>query len=303
MSLLRSPPAARKRPSLCLLGAAALGWILLPQPLLAEDSGPLQSGMGQGEANINVRSDVKLSIKGTRGTSSANLEQLTDAIADQMPALRACYREIIAKRPTTVGGIAVRITLEAGKAPPTVEIKEVGGPEPEISACVNKVLKKAPLSKVARPAAAIAQLEVSNSRAAGEAEMQQRRVVTEHIEVRTGVDGGYEAQWSTTDEEVSFAVRSAKSKEAVEAVLSGLRDRFAGFLDCRRRSRKGDLSPGGSIDASLRLARGGDASTKMGASTVAHERAPICVERALGRVKFQGAPPGQRVEVKVTFAP
>jgi hypothetical protein len=270
---------------------------------MATAQGGIGAGaMSQGEANINVRSDVKLAIKGTLGTSQANLEQLTDVIANQMPALRACYREIVAKRPTTVGGIAVRITLEAGKAPPTIELKEIAGPEPEISGCVKEVLKKAPLSKVPRPAAAIVTLEVSNSRAAGEAVMQERRAVTEAVDVKSDGAGGFSAQWTTTDKEVSFAARSS-SKEGVEIVIKNLRDRFAGFLDCRRRSRKGDLSPGGTVDAQLRLARGGEASTKIGASTVAHERAPICVEKALGRVTFEGAPPGQKVDVTVTFAP
>jgi len=284
--------------------ATLLAVALIPAALAAaQNDGIAASGMGQGEANINVRSDVKLAIKGTGGTSQANLELLTDAIADQMPALRACYREIIAKRPTTVGGIAIRITLEQGKGPAKVEIKEVAGPEPEISGCVRKVLEKAPLSKVPRPAAAIANLEVSNSRAAGEAVMQERRAVTEAVDVKSDPAGGFVAEWTTTDKEVSFAARSASSKEAVEVAIKSLRDRFAGFLDCRRRSRKGDLSPAGSIQAQLRLARGGEASVKIGASTVAHERAPICVENALGRVTFEGAPPGQKVDITVTFAP
>jgi hypothetical protein len=277
---------------------------LLPAAVAAaQNDGIAASGMGQGEANINVRSDVKLAIKGTGGTSQANLEVLTDAIADQMPALRACYREIIAKRPTTVGGIAIRITLEQGKGPAKIELKEVAGPEPEISACVRKVLEKAPFSKVPRPAAAIANLEVSNSRAAGEAVMQERRALTEAVDVKSDPAGGFFAEWTTTDKEVSFAARSASSKEAVEVAIKSLRDRFAGFLDCRRRSRKGDLSPGGTVQAQLRLARGGEAAVKIGASTVAHERAPICVEKALGRVTFEGAPPGQKVDVTVTFSP
>jgi hypothetical protein len=286
-----------------LLGVLALAAALVPGTLTAQQDGVAASGMGQGEANINVRSDVKLAIKGTAGTSQANLEALTDAIADQMGAMRTCYREIIAKRPTTVGGIAVRITLEQGKAPAKVEIKETAGPEPEISACVRKVLEKAPLGKLPRPAAAIATLDVSNSRAAGQAVMEERRVATEAVDVKSDPAGGFVAEWTTTDKEVSFAARSASSKEAVEVAIKNLRDRFAGFLDCRRRSRKGDLSPAGTVAAQLRLARGGEASVKMGASTVAHERAPICVENALKRVTFDGAPPGQKVDVTITFAP
>ncbi len=284
---------------LCVLTFLALGSVTAH----AQGAGKLEeSGMGQGEASINVRSDVKMAIKGTGGTSTANLEQLTDAIADQMPNLRACYREVIAKRPTTVGALAVRITLDAPKGPVKLELKEVDGPEPELGACVRKVLEKAPLSKLPRPAAAIATLELSNSRAKGEAAMQEHQATAGKVDAIAQPDGSYSAQWITTDREVSFGIRS-KNKEAAEAVARGLRDRFAGFLDCRRRARKGDLSPGGSVEATLRLARGGEASAKAGASTVAHERAPICVENALGRLKFEGAPAGQRVDVTVTFAP
>jgi hypothetical protein len=267
----------------------------------AQEGGIAASGMGQGEASINVRSDVKLAIKGTRGTSTENLEKLTEAIADQMPNLRACYRKLIETRPTAAGAIAARITLDPGKAPAQLEIKEVGEPEPDLNTCVRKVFEKAPLSKVPRPAAAIATLELSNSRAAGQAAMLEHKATAGKVEVRSE-SGGYVADWMTTDKEVAFTVRGSGS-EAVEAVVRGLRDRFAGFLDCRRRAKKGDLSPGGTIQAALRLARGGEASSKVGASTVAHERAPICVERALSRVTFEGAPAGQKVDVTVTFAP
>jgi hypothetical protein len=277
--------------------------ILLCAPSLAgAEPDVAESGMGQGQASINVRSDVKMEIKGTAGTSTANLEQLTEAVVDQMPNLRACYREVIATRPTTVGGLAVRVTLAAGKAPAKLEFKEIDGPEPELTTCVRKVLEKAPLSKLPRPAAAIATLALSNSRAKGQEVMQERRAIAEKIDPVAQGDGTFAASWITTDRDVSFSVRS-KSKEAVEAVTGGLRDRFAGFLDCRRRARKGDLSPGGDIEASLRLARGGEASAKVGKSTVAHERAPICVERTLGKLTFEGAPAGQRVDVTVTFAP
>jgi hypothetical protein len=268
---------------------------------LVGPSASAQEAMGQGEASINVRSDVKLAIKGTRGTSSENLEKLTEAIADQMPNLRSCYRKLIETRPTAVGAIAARITLDPGKAPAQLEIKEVGEPEPDLNACVRKVFEKAPLSKVPRPAAAIATLELSNSRAAGQATMLERKAEAEKIEARPE-GGGFVVDWVTMDKEVAFTVRGS-SKDAAEVVVRSLRERFAGFLDCRRRAKKGDLSPGGTIQASLRLARGGEAATKMGASTVAHERAPICVERALDRVTYEGAPPGQKVEVTITFAP
>jgi hypothetical protein len=267
----------------------------------AQTQGGPDSPMGQGEANINVRSDVKLAIKGTRSTTTERLQQLTDVITGQMPELRKCYRELIAKHPTTVGSLAIRITLEQGNDPVQIEIKETGGTEPELTGCVRRVLTRAPLKKVERPAAAIATLEFENTRAKGQAEMEQRRETTERIDVRERVDGGYEASWAATDGKVSFTVGSAGSREAVEAALRTLRNASAGFADCRRRSEKGGLSPAGELEIQVQLQRSGKSNAKVKSSTVAHQRAVPCTERVLSRLRFTEAPAGQRVDVRVTF--
>jgi hypothetical protein len=289
------------------LGSTRLAWqaaicvLVAGSAQLAVAQTAADGPMGQGEANINVRSDVKLAIKGTRSTTTNRLQQLTDVVTDQMPELRKCYRELIAKRPTTVGSIAMRITLEQGNDPPQLEIKETGGTEPDLTGCVRRVLMRAPFKKVERPAAAIATLEFENTRAKGQAEMDQRRETTERVDVRERMDGGYEASWAANDGKVGFTVGSTGSREAVEAALRTLRDSFAGFADCRRRSEKGGLSPAGDLEVHLQLQRGGKSNAKVKSSTVAHERAVPCVERVFGRLKFADAPPGQQVDVRVTF--
>jgi hypothetical protein len=256
--------------------------------------------MGQGEANINVRNDVTLGIKGERSTPSERLEQLTEVVSDQMPALRKCYRDLVAKHPTSVGSIAIRVTLEPGNAPPALEFKENGGTEPELTGCVKRVLEKAPLKKVSRPAAAVLTLDFQNSRAKGEQEMQQRREVADRVDVHEQ-DGGFAANWSATDGKVSFAV-SGSSREAVEAALRALRNSSPGFADCRRRSEKGGLSPAGTLEAELQLQHGGKANASIGSSTVAHERAVPCTERVLKSLKLENAPAAQRVKVSITFS-
>jgi hypothetical protein len=257
------------------------------------------SPMGQGQASINVRSDVTLGIKGERSTPTARLEQLTEVASDQMPSLRKCYRDLVAKRPTSVGSIAIRVTMEQGKAPPLFELKENGGTEPDLTGCVKRVLEHAPWAKVTRPAAAVLTLEFQNSRAKGEHEMQQRIEAADRFDVREQ-DGGFAADWSSSDGKVSFGASSA-SREAVEASLRALRDAFAGFADCRRRSEKGGLSPAGVLEVQLQLQHGGKASAKVMSSTVAHERAVPCTERAFKGLHFDNAPAGQRVQVHVTF--
>lgn len=259
------------------------------------------AGMGQGEANINVRSDVRLAIKGTRATITERIEQFTEVMTDQMPELRKCYRELVSKRPTTIGSVAIRITLDQGNAPPTIELKETGGSDPDLTGCIRRVVTRASFKKVDRPAAIIATLDFENTRARGEAEMLERKEAQARVDVQERAGGGYEGAWSSNDGKVAFSVSSQDSSEAVEAVVRTLRKGFAGFADCRRRCEKGGLSPAGDLDVQLRLQRGGKASAKIGASSVAHKRAVPCVERVFKRLKFEGAPAAQRAEVRVTF--
>jgi hypothetical protein len=256
--------------------------------------------MGQGEANINVRADIKLSIQGTRATPADRVQLLTDAVSGQMAGMRTCYYDLVAKHPTTVGSLAIRITLDPGKDP-DFELKESGGTEPALTKCVRKSLEKAPLRKIPRPAAAIVTLQFDNSRAKGQEAMEQRAAVADKVVVAER-EGGYEANWASGDGKVAFNVRSAKSSAAVEAALRTLRDSYAGFADCRRRSQKDGKSPKGELAVSVQLQHGGKAAAKVESSTVAHERAVPCVERVMKRLKFGGAPAAQRVDVRVAFS-
>jgi hypothetical protein len=168
---------------------------------------------------------------------------------------------------------------------------------------VEKVLKRAPYKGVGRPAAAIVTLDFQNTRAEGQKQMMERRVVADDIAVKERAGGGYEASWATPDGRVAFRVEAdaSGSREAVAHTLMGFRKSFAGFLDCRRRCDKDGLSPAGQTDVDLRLARGGKASAKVKNTTVPHKRATPCIERALNRLTFEGAPPGQKVSVAITF--
>lgn len=279
-------------------GVMLAGLFLLAGRAAAQD--PAASPMGQGEANINVRADIKVGIQGTRATPADRVQLLTDAVTKQMTTMRGCYYDLVAKHPTTVGALAIRITLDPGEKP-AFELKEDGGSEPVLTKCVRKALEKAPLAKIPRPAAAIVTMTFDNTRAKGQQAMEQRAAVADKVEV-VERDGGYEANWQSGDGKVSFNVRSAKSSPAVEAALRTLRDSYAGFADCRRRSQKDGKSPKGELAVSVQLQHGGKAAAKVESSTVAHERAVPCVERVMKRLKFAGAPAAQRVDVKIAFS-
>ncbi|MGD8858368.1 MAG: hypothetical protein PVI30_00050 [Myxococcales bacterium] len=257
--------------------------------------------MGQGEALINVRSDVTLAIRSTRGTRTEHLRELTQVITDQMDAVRRCYRELVAKRPTTVGSLEMRVTLDPGEDP-KLKLEEHGGTDPELTACIKRIFARVPFRRhVTGPAAAVVTLEFQNTRAKGQATMTERQQESADVRVQEGPDG-FEATWTAPDGRVGFRVTSHESPQAVEATLRTLRKRFAGFLDCRRRAEKGGLSPAGEVVVEVRLQRGGKAAAKVKTSSVAHERAVPCVERAFRRLRFDDAPAGRRVRAHVRFA-
>jgi hypothetical protein len=277
--------------ALCVLGVASTG-----VQAQAEGASP----MGQGQASIGVRSDVTLGIKGLRATTSDRLAKLTEVVSDQLPPLRKCYREVVAKHPTTVGSIEIRLTLEQGDDKVGLELKQIGGSDEALSGCVKHVFEKAPMRKLERPSAALVTLQFENTRAKGEQEMAERRRAAEHVEVHERAGGGFEASWATSDGSIRFEVGGA-SRDAVESALGTLRTSFAGFADCRRHAEKGGLSPEGQLGAKIELARAGKSSAKVESSTVASPRAPQCVEHALRALKAEGAAAGQHLDLRVTF--
>jgi hypothetical protein len=259
--------------------------------------------MGQGEAAINVRSDVKLGIKGTGGTPGERLAKLGQAVGDQMPEIRGCYRKLTANAPEIAGGLQLKLTLEqTGK--PKVEVTNTQGGADELVKCVSKVLRDAPYKDVGRPAAALLKLEFDNSRAKGQVEMNAKQAEIAQVAVQDRGDGAKQASWSTQGAEVRFTVTAEPGAPdgTVELIMRGFHLGYAGFLDCRRKCEKGGVSPEGDIEAQLDLDRNGKPRLKLGNITVAHARAPVCGAKAFTHTKFEKPPKPLRAQVVVHFA-
>lgn len=280
-------------------GRVLVPWtVALCVPLGAyAQAGP--TSMGQGEALINVRSDVKLGIKGTGGTTSEHLQQFADAIATRMVDVRACYGKLVAQRPATVGALAVRMTLDRGVRSPMLEVKEKEGSDPELSACVRKHLAQGSFEQVGRPAAVIVTLEFQNSRAQGQAAMQEHRAKADVMPVRASGDG-FEVTWARNNGDVSFTVRGT-SAPAVESVARDFRDHVALWVDCRRRASKGTQSPAGVIRLDVRIEAGGALDATLRAAPT--EGIGRCIDKTLKGRTAVNAPAGQRVSAEITFAP
>jgi hypothetical protein len=113
-----------------------------------------------------------------------------------------------------------------------------------------------------------------------------------------------ESKWSTSDGKVAFIVtaETSVSKEQVAGVQRVLKNYVGRFLDCRRRSCKGGTSPAGDATIDLRVRRSGEASIKIRSITIAHKRAPKCLERTFRKIKFERSSAPFRLTVIVRFA-
>jgi hypothetical protein len=260
--------------------------------------------MGQGQAAIAVRSDVKLGIKGTGGTTSERLAKLGQAVGDQMGDIRACYRKQIAGSPELIGALRVRIALDKSDKP-QVELTEQSAGSKELTACVSRALEKGHYHDVGRPAAALLSLEFDNSRARGQAEMVERQTQLGHADAHAASNGGQIGSWSSDGGQLKFTVQTEQAAPAgaLDLVIRGFQAGYAAFLDCRRKCEKGGASPEGDIEAELSIDGKARATTHLGKISVAHERAPACAERAFKRVRFDKPQAPVRAQVTVHFAP
>lgn len=260
----------------CSLPAGAAG---------AQVGGVAESGLHQGEVTVSVRSEVRLAIKGIRATLSDRLNGMTREVSAQMPAVRACYSKLVAQRPATVGGLRAEIVLEADSRVAAVAVTEVDGSDRELTGCIEKLLRALPFREVERPAAAEVTFSFDNSRARGQAQMEEYRAEFS-VDVSLDTDGAAVGRWATEDGAIVFSAKAGgqSGPDLVRAVLTGIRAGFSGFLDCHRRAGRKGMNPVGEVELSVRAARGELQGRATRVAIQDTQRTPGCVEKAIGRV-------------------
>lgn len=241
--------------------------------------------------DVTTRSDVKVSIEGVPGTRGKKLDAFASSLGASLGKVKQCYAELVKKRPEVVGTLTVELTLpDKGKL--AVGTPDVAPTLTPMRACVDKAFAQLDVSAVPRPAGVRVLLALTNSAAPSVDEVRKQGESAARVEVGEGPAGTFHARGGSTQGEVSFEVRG-RARESVEQLHGLVRTALPGLFDCRRRAAKKD-SPEG--DIALKL--DGRAIT-VGKSTVANERAPVCVSGVLKRALGARKPSG---EVTIHFA-
>lgn len=242
-----------------------------------------RAGAQVGEkGKITTRSDVRMSIEGSTGTSGKKLDALAKTLSAPLTEVKRCYAELVKEHPEVVGTLTVQLTLVEGKAPLKVSAPGAVKELKPMQRCVDKAFAKLDVSEVPRPAQANVLLELTNSAAAAADDVKQQGAEAAKVAVEDKGDGSFVSHGQSLQGEVSFDV-SAKGpggREAVEIVHNSVRDALPGLFDCRRRASK-KASPEGDLVFGLKLRPNEKPSLESKSSTVANERAPICTGNAL----------------------
>jgi hypothetical protein len=257
-----------------------------------------QRPMGQGEARVSARSDVRMGVESGPGTSGNKLQDMVAAITSKLGDIRQCYGSVTEERPTVEGEMSIRVLLARGRGRPELRFEENTVEDRQLTRCVRRHLRRANYGGVARPANVKVNLTFSNTAARGIHETRERSAEEADVNVRRGSDGRLYSVGGT--DEVRYKVLS-DAEARVAAVHRGLRTAIAGLLDCRRRAGRRNMDPAGTIRVLLAVPRQGAARVRLIESTLEDERAPNCVQRALRQHRFAPEARGHS-DVELTFA-
>lgn len=267
---------------------------------LALAAGPAAAQeMGQGEANITAQADVRLSMESGPGTNADKLALIGGVVGSKLGAVRNCYREVTAERPTVQGVLKLFVDLAGGGS---VTVRDDGIGDRELSRCVMRELNQADLGSLRPPGSAYVVLTFTNTAAEGVARTQQRRATENDVAVTRNADDRFEATGRSGDGNIEFTVigGARATAEQVAALQRSVREAIPILLDCRRKASRNE-SPEGEIRLRVTVNARGRARVRVLRSTVADARGGRCLTRFLGRRPFEAEARGTH-DVVVRFS-
>jgi len=277
------------------------GWVFLALGGCLAMAAPVsaqQEPMGQGEARVSARSDVRMGVESGPGTSGNKLQDMVASITTTLGDIRQCYASVTEERPTVQGDMRIRVLLPRGRGRVELRFEENTPEDRQLTRCIRRRLSRANFGAVARPANVIVALSFTNTAARGIHETRERSSQEAEVNVRRRADGQYTATGGT--DEVRYLIAS-DTEERVASVHRGLRTAIAGLLDCRRRAGRRGMDPSGDLKVRLSVPRRGSAQVRTLNVTIHDDRAPNCVSRAVRAHRFAPTAAG-RTEVTFTFA-
>ncbi len=263
-----------------------------------------QNDMGQGEARITSRSDVRLSMESMPGTGGGAMAHLGHGVGAQMARLRHCYEERVEQDPTVTGTLRLRFLLDE-RGRPHIEVDQDGVNDAAVLRCMTRILERLDTGELTRPTHAVVVFELANTAARGVEESAERAREVQAVALTTDADGNPAASGGSGNGRVHFTLtgHGSDSAPAVSAAYRALMTTVPGLLDCRRHSGRHGRSPGGDLTGAVQIHGGRRPAARITRSTVPNERTQRCVNRVLRHIEQRPPSGNGRVSLQIHFEP
>ena len=240
--------------------------------------------MGQGEANITARAEVRMSLESGPATNSAKLALIGGVVGGALGDIRRCYQEVTESDPEARGTLRVVIDLTPEGGDVHVHRNELN--HRQLERCTLRALRGANYAAIQPPGSAFVVLQFDNSAAEGVGRTRELRAQEDNATITRDAEGRMNTEGGTEIGEVRFRLRGSAraTEEQMQAVHRGLRAALPVMLDCRRKAAR-NHPPYGEITLDLVLRRG-RATWRTRGSTVQDARGERCLRRFLGRRRF-----------------
>ncbi len=238
---------------------------------------------------------MKLSVTPAKGSPDFAV-QMGKPAAQQMSQVRSCFSEAVA-RTSGVSGQAVfeMEALTKGRARVKVVSNRTG--DREMVACMRSSFASTVMpTNVPKGVRSLITVDLVSPTMGARATAQR---APSPVQMLPG--GRAESQGGTQQGEVQFRISgSASSRKAIEALHEDVSARFAGLLDCRRKSAVRNRPSTGTVTLKLAIDQGRVKRLRSKADRSVGHKAPACVNEWLDRADRSRLVPAE-LELAITF--
>lgn len=252
-------------------------------------------GLSGADGTVRAQANVRLAVSVAQGSRDFAV-QMGEPVRTKMPEVRACFGEAVG-RSSAVQGQAV-FELEAltkGRARAKVVSNQTK--DRAMVECMRASFASAVMpTQVPRGARSLITLDLVSSTAQAPKPAQRAK-----SPVKLLPGGRAESQGGTQQGEVQFRISgSANARAAIEALHEDVSSRFAGLLDCRRKSSRRNQPATGTVTVSLKLEEGRVERARSRGERSAGFKAPACVTEWVERADRSHLVPAE-LELAITF--
>ena len=274
---------------LCALGG--------PAGASAEAPGGLAAlGLSGADGTVRAQANVRLAVAVAPGSPDFAV-RMSGPVRQQMAGIRMCFGQAVGRNATLQGRASFEIeALAQGRSRTRVTLNRTG--DQEMVECMRTSLSQVTFSGIPRGARSLITLDLTNP---GASSRLAAKTAEAESPVKILPGGRAESEGSTQQGEVQFRISgSAEASNAIENLHNDVSQRFAGLLDCRRKSSTRHRPASGTITLKLSLQQGKVAKMRSKADRTVGYKAPGCVMEWLGRADSTRLKPAE-VELAITF--